>query len=263
MKTTINMLQNKKIVTLIVLLTIQNSLFSQGIDSIFLKPQKQELNKYKYIANLELKKRYDDSAKIKKEDDKFDEYVNWYYNYSDLKVYSTPIFKLKLNKKQNCKEFIKLINFESHPNYQRVYVEANNKIVSDFMVHPSSIFQNLKFSLDLFFRKYDYDSNNMDIPLILGDLGYSYFVKERFEKEYFSFLIEGFKGTFIIKNNKLFYVIKKMNYEGNKNKLTVLEIETLSKTYFIEVNDNFFNEIKNEYFKDKKIKKIIKRCSCK
>lgn len=214
-------------------------IFSQELD---LRNVTFEKNKYEEIAKLELEhkfkieSKYIDSLK----------YLKDIFNLEDLKVYSIPIFKIK--NVENS--FINSIDFTSNPNKQRVIIEniINDKIVSEFNIDGKKFTEKedefVRIDNVLIYYKYNYN-DEFDFPILIGGPYKYFFIKERLEKKYFRFDVVGFKGTFIIKNNKIFYATKKIISDKKIKKLSYEDEIKLSKTIYIEVDDNFLKRFKD------------------
>jgi len=208
-------------------------IFSQELDLINISFEKK---KYEGIAKIELEKRFNITSNFIDET-----YLKDRFNFEDLKVYSIPIFEIK---KIN---FINSIDFSSNPNKQRVIIESikNGKIVSEFNIVDKKFtdeegdFSRIKNVL--IYYKYDY-GDKIDLPILIGGLNKYFFTKERLEKKYFRFDVVGFKGTFILKNNKIFYVTKKLMSDKKPNDLTYDDEIKLLKTIYIEVDNTFFKK---------------------
>lgn len=242
LKIFINSLYKIENMFFIVLLSTQA--FSQIEDSLNVNFEK---SKYESVAELELKLRY----KFKFNPDNNLNYLKDFFSLNELKTYSIPIFDLKESKNlKSCKSYLlELVDFKSNPNKQKVIVEFNSKVVSEFYTidktFNSKIDSFYKIVTQLYYHKYNYNGE-FDFPILIGGPYKYFFVKERLEKKYFRFDVEGFRGTFVLKNNKVYYVTKQMPSNINLKKLSVEEEFELQKTVFIEVRENFLDEIKNE-----------------
>ena len=172
-------------------------------------------------------------------------YLKDIFKLENLKAYSIPIFTRKKSKKN----FINSIDFSSNPNQQRVIIEhiKNGKIVSEFNIIAKKFTgkedEFVKIGNVLIYYKYDYESR-IDFPILVGNPNKYFFTKERLEKKYFRFDVVGFKGTFILKNNKIFYVTKKTTSEKKIKDLSYVDEIKKSKTIYIEVDDNFLKKFK-------------------
>ena len=224
---------------LIALFSVQ--MFSQIGDSLNIHFEK---SKYQVVAQLELNLRYnfepikDDALK----------YLKNYFELNELKVYSIPIFDLlDKNDLKKCKKpFLELINFESNPNKQKVIVEHDNRIVSEFKILNKTFDQQVdsfyELNTAIFYYEYNYNGAS-DFPYMIGGPIKYFFTDERLETRYFRFDIEGFKGTFILKDNIIYYVTKELPPDVNIKQLSVEEEFKLRKTKFIEVESDFKKKI--------------------
>lgn len=237
----------KKIVLVLLLLSIRGIIYSQFSDSDLMN---FERSKYSFVAEQELVFRYNF---INKYDTIFSDKNNLasLYKLKDLKVYSIPVFKLNSNKNI---QFIDLIDFESNPNNQEVLVEGNHKLISVFSIkHPNfgSIIDNFT-RVDFFLNYYKFDYyNEVDVPDIVGRTTYDYFTIERFERDYFCFRVEGLKGLFFVKEDKIFYATKKSPDDKTNNDYSSYdEYYEDMKTEIIEVDENFYKKHKYQLRKD-------------
>lgn len=219
----------------------------------------KEMNKYDNVAKIELKFRY---LLINKNDSIFEESENIanFFNLDELDTYSIPFFVL--DKKNSSSSFLELVNFTSNPNLQEVIVENKNKIVSVFSINNQDITDSLKefekINMFMFYYRFDYE-NEFEIPTIIGGLSLDYFTKERFEKDYFCFRIEGLKGLFFLKDEKIFYATKKISNNKTKDDYDSYESYYRDlKTKILEVDEQFECKIKDEIKNHPIFKKRLK-----
>lgn len=176
------------------------------------------------------------------------------YNYEikNIKKYSIPIYSLFKGKEYQCgANFVEFINFKNNPSHQYVNLENGADFIGMVQLNPTDSLP--KFEKGNAFEFMDYllvmDKNN--VPILGTDFD-AYVNKERLEKKYFTFFIDGILGLFIVMDNSIYFV-KMVSHEANFAEPNFEDWLAQLKPEFIPINDyackhlgeNRINEIIN------------------
>ncbi|RNL68618.1 hypothetical protein ED312_23095 [Sinomicrobium pectinilyticum] len=159
--------------------------------------------------------------------------IPYHYKLEDLKTYSIPVFKLKRDADSyDCnKNIIRFIDFTNNYYKQHVNIEFKDSLISMTSVEIEK--KQLKHPLDYMPYLLFLDDGKTLLPLPGFDV---YAIKERLEKKFFTFFIEGFDPYFVINEGRM-YAVKMVNTYNGKKDLLPKDLMEYIRPEFIEVNE--------------------------
>jgi hypothetical protein len=187
------------------------------------------------------------------------------YDIEKINQHCIPIYVFKKNEIFNCgNNILDYIDFKNNAKSQYVNLEVNEKYIGFTKITPIDTIPSFKNSSPFEFMEQLLILDNKEIPILGADIN-AYVYKERLEKNYFTFYIDGIFGMFILKDNVVYFVKMENNNKNNNWENFQNYLEKINPEY-IEINKYFYenfslNEInailnKNSNFSDSK-----KKCS--
>ncbi|WP_143312537.1 hypothetical protein [Cellulophaga tyrosinoxydans] len=209
-------------------------------------------NEYQKFAKEEVIKRYKlTNTFFNKYPDIYEanKLIPFQYNLDSIAYVSTPIYTFKGHKTFNCGDnVIDYIQFENNPKYQYVNLEVDESYIGTTKITPLDSLPEFESATPFDFMDYILIIDNQDVPILGSDINvYAY--KEKLEKEYFTFYLEGILGLFIIKDEKVYFVkMVNNNTDSNWNDLGKY-LEKITPE-FVEINQYFYQNYNPEEIND-------------